>query len=88
MEIGVTDMLSWQRHWKEPLSLINTSHQWLPVQASDGIVSSNMCNLQATLIGGVVGVFWNTPLSEKFWKYPLLKILGKIFEKQGKNSEI
>ena len=43
--------------------------------------------IQATLIG-VLGVFWKTHLSEKILKLPPLKILGKIFEKQGKHRNL
>ena len=41
---------------------------------------------QAMLIGVVVGHFKKTP-QRKIWKITSLKILGKIFEKTGKNEE-
>ena len=45
--------------------------------------------IQATGIGGGRGgILKYPPLAEKFWKIPPpLEILGKIFEKTGKNGE-
>ena len=46
------------------------------------------CIMQATLIGGGGSILKYPPPQRKILKIHPLKILGKIFEKQGKNSEI